>query len=139
PMYSGSTATSCWPPTTRRSRMNGTMTSSRSSPRMGPQVDTLTRQVAPAELGMANQVQADFVDMVVAMNKGNEVALSRTSYNANRIVTEELVALQSEATAIIDAIVDRNNEIAQQAVTQAASLYEMSRTVLIAILVGSAL
>ncbi len=107
--------------------------------RMGPQVEALARQVAPSELGMANQVRADFANMVIAMNAGNELAMSRSSYNANEIVKNEMVPLQNEAGEIIDAIVDRNNELAQQAVAQAASVYETSRTVLIAILAGSVL
>jgi methyl-accepting chemotaxis protein len=107
--------------------------------RMEPQVDGLARQVAPAELGMANQVRADFANMVIAMNAGNELAMSRSSYNANEIVKNEMVPLQNEAAVIIDSIVERNNELAQQAVAQAASVYETSRTVLIAILAGSVL
>lgn len=107
--------------------------------RMTPQVEMLSRQVAPSEIGLASTVRADFATMVDAMNQGNAIGLARTDLVATQLITDEMEPLQEEALAIIKAVVDTNSALAQQAVADSASLYETSRAWLIALLVGSVL
>ena len=107
--------------------------------RMTPQVDMLARQVAPAEIGMANQIRTDFAAMVEAMNQGNEISLARTDLKAGEIIANEMLPAQQKADAVITEVVNANSAMAQQEVAESASLYESSRAILIAILIGSVL
>lgn len=107
--------------------------------RMTPQVEQISRQVSLSERSLANTVQSDFAVMVDAMTAGNAISLTRTDLEATRIVTETLVPLQQRAATIIGGVIDANSALAQQAVSESANLYESSRAILLALLVGSVL
>jgi methyl-accepting chemotaxis protein len=107
--------------------------------RMTPQVEGLSRQVSASEVGMANAVAKDFAAMVEAMDKGNAISLTRSDLAANTVVLREVQPMQVEATDILSKIVDANTLQSTGAVAAANSLYEQSRMLLIALLVGSVL
>ncbi|MBF0679952.1 MAG: MCP four helix bundle domain-containing protein [Devosia sp.] len=105
--------------------------------RMTPQVAALARQVGAAEIGMANAVAADFAAMVDAMNEGNAISLTRADLEANTIISSEVEPLQRQATTILRTVVDANTQQATGSVAQANALYEQSRMLLIALLIGT--
>jgi methyl-accepting chemotaxis protein len=104
--------------------------------RMAPQLEALSRNLSGSEIALANTVRADFAHMVEAMNKGNGIGMTRSSYMASTIVTDELVPLRLEIAEQLGNIVERNSEIAQEAIAASSALYETSRTILIALVVG---
>nr|WP_230989553.1 methyl-accepting chemotaxis protein [Devosia faecipullorum] len=104
--------------------------------RMTGQVDALTRNMTGSEVQMAETAKADFRVMVDAMNKGNEISMRRSNHAASQLINQQLVPLRVEASSLLADIIARNSEIAQIAVAESSSLYETSRIVLIALLVG---
>ena len=104
--------------------------------RMSGQVDALSRHMIGSEVQLAEAAKADFRVMVDAMNKGNEISMRRSNHAASQLITQQLVPLRLEASSLLADIIARNGEIAQVAVAESASLYETSRVVLIALLVG---
>ncbi|KKC33297.1 HAMP domain-containing methyl-accepting chemotaxis protein [Devosia psychrophila] len=107
--------------------------------RIQPNVDRLVRQVGPAEAALANDFRADVDALFAAMNKGNAAASERSQYNANSILTNTAVPLRAQANTLLDAIVERNSIVVQNALATSQQLYDSTRTMLIALLVASAL
>ena len=104
-----------------------------------PVLERLSRQTAASDAAALNQVRNDFASMVEAMNAGNALALERATYNATAINDTEAAPLRKQVVALVDSIVDRNDKVLTEAVDHANGVYEQSRTLLIALLVGSAL
>ena len=105
--------------------------------RIQPNVDRLVRLVGPADAALANTVQSAFQDLTAAMDKGNAIAIQRSQYKASEIVDNVVAPLRVEANRLVDAIVARNATTVDNAITEAANLYETSRMLLIGLLIGS--
>ena len=104
-----------------------------------PTFERLGRLIAPAEMGLFNQVRTDFAAMVEAMNAGNALAIQRSGYTSNVLNATEAAPLRQHIVELVDAIVERNDVVLREATEHANAVYESSRMLLIALLVGSAL
>jgi len=99
----------------------------------------LERSVMGAEVQLLKAAEADYAEMVVAMDKAVNLAVQHSQYNATETATERAAPLRNQAVTLLDGIVDRNAASLKASVETANTLYETSRTMLIAMLVGSAL
>ena len=104
---------------------------------LGPQLDRVGRIVGPGEAAQLNEVRGAFDSMIEAMNAGNALALQRSGYLSHEIYVERAAPLRQQITGLVDGMVARNKVVLDDAVAQAHGVYEQSRTLLIALLVGS--
>jgi methyl-accepting chemotaxis protein len=99
-----------------------------------PRLQKLT--VGP-EVALFTTAFAKFESMVEVMNKAVDLAVQRTQQNAVRILDETAIPLFKKAQALGDSIVSRNKNTADSELTDANTVYETSRTLLIGLLIGS--
>lgn len=102
-----------------------------------PALERLGRGLTGGEIAQLNDVRADFTVMIDAMNTGNAIALERSTYNANVINDNEAAPLRRQISGLIDAMLERNDQLLQETVAGANALYEQSRMLLIGLLIGS--
>ncbi len=107
--------------------------------RIQPSIDRLSRQVGASEAGIVSELRTNFDALFAAMEKGNEIAVQRSQYNATELVDNVGAPLRAEAVATLDRITARNAQNVAAAITDANALYEQSRLILISLLVGSIL
>jgi methyl-accepting chemotaxis protein len=98
---------------------------------------TLERTIPATEIGLLKAAQAAYDGLVVAMDKAVDVSIQRGDYNALQ-AANEAAELRRTANATIDAMIERNKEVLNAADDEAKQLYESSMTLLIGLLVGSA-
>lgn len=106
---------------------------------LAPGFAQLMRVAGSIEPTLVAQAQTDHENMVLAMDRAVEVSTQRTQYNANVLADGEGATLRSEAVDLLQAMVDRNDVVLEQATIDANAVYEQSRMLLIGLLVGSAL
>jgi len=107
--------------------------------RMQPSIDRLSRQAGPGEATLIADLRANLDSLFAAMEKGNDIAIQRSRYNATELVDNVGAPLRAEAVATLDRIVGRNVVTVNNAIADANGLYEQSRMFLIALLIGSIL
>jgi len=107
--------------------------------RIQPSIDRLSRQVGASEASMVSELRTNFDALFAAMEKGNEIAVQRSQYNASELVDNVGAPLRAEAVATLDRITARNAQNVATAIADANALYEQSRLILIALLIGSIL
>lgn len=101
--------------------------------------DRLGRQVVGTEIQALNKVRTDYAALEEAMNAANAVALERSQYNAMSISDTDAQPIRNEITRLVDSMVDANDVVLKEASLNANALYEQSRMLLIALLIGSVL
>ena len=99
----------------------------------------LGRLVAPSERALFAQVNADYQNMILAMDKAVSIAIQRSDYVAEQLAENEGAQLRATAASQLEAMVDRNIASLQAEVAEADALYQSNRMLLIGLLVGSAL
>jgi methyl-accepting chemotaxis protein len=104
-----------------------------------PSLAQLERVIGPADAAMFGAVEADVKAMIAAMNKGNAVGIQHSQYTGNLILNTEAQPLRVEADLLIDNIIASNDVLLENAIANGHELYQNSRILLIALLVGSAL
>jgi methyl-accepting chemotaxis protein len=98
----------------------------------------LRRAVPPSEGALVSAAETAYGDMVVAMNKA--VALSMTRADLAAAEAADLGAqMASEANTVLDGMIETTRSMLVQSAQDAATLYQNSLMMLIAMLVGSAL
>ncbi|MHA6692389.1 methyl-accepting chemotaxis protein [Devosia sp. A449] len=98
----------------------------------------LSRIVTGPDAGLVATAAAGFAEMSAAMDKAVNISIQRSDLQAVEKQSESF-ATRTEATALLHGMIARNNDLFRQAVTDAADLYNNSRILLVAILLGSAL
>lgn len=104
---------------------------------LAPQLDRLARGLAPGEAAQMVEVRAAFAQMIDAMNAGNALAMQRSGYLSNQLYTERAAPLRAEVSALVDTMVTRNDALLQETVVNADAVFQQSRMLLIALLIGS--
>ena len=104
-----------------------------------PNLDRLSRLVAPSEAAMFNTVRGDVQAMIAAMNKGNAAAIEHSQFTASELARTEAEPLRATADLLVDDIIARNDALLKSAVAEGHALYQNSRMMLIALLAGSIL
>lgn len=107
--------------------------------RMQPNIDRLARQVSASEAGIVSELRSNLDGLFAAMEKGNEVAIQRSQFNATELVDNVGAPLRAQAVETLDRVVARNVQTVDGAIADANALYEQSRILLIGLLIGSIL
>ncbi|ODT70450.1 MAG: hypothetical protein ABS75_12470 [Pelagibacterium sp. SCN 63-23] len=102
-------------------------------------LERLVRVAGPADQAVVATIRSDIANLVSAMEEGNAISLQRSAFEANRINNAEAAPLRRQISGMIDVLVDRNQQVLNNAVDGANGLYEQSRMLLIALLAGSVL
>ncbi|QQR39669.1 HAMP domain-containing methyl-accepting chemotaxis protein [Devosia rhizoryzae] len=97
----------------------------------------LQRAMPMGEMALFNDARSAYENLVLAMNKAVDVALTKSDYNAN-VLADEAATIRTAADDLLDSMVERNKELLQEADIEADALYSQSMMLLIALLVGSA-
>jgi methyl-accepting chemotaxis protein len=98
----------------------------------------LQRMIAPAETALFNTVVADYDAMKAAMTKAVEISMENGDFHAMQEMGT-VNTLRREANGFLQAMIDRNTAIMEEAKVEAGELYQTSMMLLISLLVGSAL
>jgi methyl-accepting chemotaxis protein len=101
-------------------------------------IPDMQRTMPAADMGLFNAAKAAYDDMVAAMDKAVAVSMENGDYHAMQAMGTANV-LRREASAILQTMIDRNTTVMEESKAQAAELYQTSMTLLIGLLVGSAL
>ena len=99
----------------------------------------LERAVTPSEITLVGRAKADYEAMVAAMDKAIAASLQRSQYNANELANGEGATLRGAAVDLLTSMVERNDQVLQQATKDADGLYQSSRMLLIGLLIASVL
>jgi methyl-accepting chemotaxis protein len=99
---------------------------------------TLQRAMPAADMPLFTAAKAAYDGLVVAMDHAVEVATTKTDYNAT-LMADDAAAIRTRADDLLDAMVARNNELLQEADTNADGLYNSSMMLLVGLLAGSIL
>ncbi|KKB77898.1 hypothetical protein VW35_14115 [Devosia soli] len=102
------------------------------------EMPALRRAVPAADANLVAAAEAAYSDMVNAMDKAVAMSLTRADLDA----TEKngiAAALRTDADAILQGMIDHNRTLLSEAAAGANTLYQTSLTLLIGLLVGSAL
>ena len=98
----------------------------------------LQRTMPASDTALFNAARAAYDDMVAAMDKAVAVSMENGDYFALQEMGT-INTLRREANDVLQMIIDRNNTIMEEAKVEAQALYQTSMTLLIGLLVGSAL
>lgn len=98
----------------------------------------LQRTMPVSDMALFNAARAAYDDMVAAMDKAVAISMENGDYFALQEM-QNINTLRREASASLQAMIDRNTVIMDEAKAQAAELYQTSTMLLIGLLVGSAL
>jgi methyl-accepting chemotaxis protein len=101
-------------------------------------IPELQRTIPASDMSLFNAARTAYDDMVAAMDKAVAVSMENGDYFA----MQEMVTvntLRREAMNVLQAMIDRNTVIMEEAAANAQVVYENSMMLLIGLLVGSAL
>jgi methyl-accepting chemotaxis protein len=98
----------------------------------------LQRTMPASDMGLFNAARAAYDDMVAAMDKAVAVSMENGDYFALQEM-QTINTLRREANEVLQAMIDRNTVVMEEAQAEAAALYQTSTMLLIGLLVGSAL
>jgi len=102
------------------------------------EMPALRRAVPAADAGLVTAAEAAYTAMVAAMDKA--VAMSMTRADLDAIEKNEIAAgLRRDADAILQGMIDHNRALLSEAAAEANATYQTSMTLLISLLVGSAI
>ncbi|QYO79132.1 HAMP domain-containing protein [Devosia salina] len=104
-----------------------------------PAVDRLARLLGPSEQETINQVRNSINAMIDAMQAGNELSVQRSDFVTGQISDTQAAPVRREISALVDGIVERNDQLLADTVAESNAMYEQSRMLLIGILVASVL
>ena len=98
----------------------------------------LQRTMPASDIGLFSAARDAYDDMVAAMDKAVAISMENGDYFALQQM-QNVNTLRREANAILQAMIDRNTVIMDEAQAEANQLYQTSMMLLIGLLVGSAL
>src|SRR5690606_11460407 len=98
----------------------------------------LSRVVSGSDASLVATAAAAYAEMAAAMDKAVNISIQRSDLQAVEKQSESF-ASRTEATALLQGMIARNNDLFRQAVSDASDLYNNSRILLIGMLIGSAL
>ncbi|MDV3252749.1 MCP four helix bundle domain-containing protein [Devosia sp. BK] len=105
---------------------------------VGTLFPNLQRTVSPAEQPLVANAEAAFAELVTAMDSAVEMAITKSDYFAQQ-KSEEAATVRRAASETLGNMLARNKELMEEASVQADQLYNSSLTLLIGLLIGSAL
>ncbi len=100
--------------------------------------DALGRLLGSADRQTLDTIKTDFNNLTAAMTKAVETSAQRSILNAIATANSIGGGERAQATAILDDLVEHNDEIMQNTVSDADALYQSNFMLLVGILVGSA-
>ena len=102
------------------------------------QLPLAQRVIPAAEMALFNDARAAYDNLVIAMDKAVNVSVIKANYFASA-KSEEAAAVRREANAVLTTMIEHSKQMLEQSNTDADNLYSSTFTLLIALLVGSAL
>ncbi len=105
---------------------------------VGALFPSLQRTVSPSEMPLVETAKQSFQDLVVAMDNAVNTSIIKSDYFASQ-KSEEAAIARRAASATLAAMVARYKDLMAQAAADAQQTYNSSLTMLIGLLIGSAL
>src|SRR5690606_8769463 len=105
---------------------------------IGRQMPVLGRSIPATEAGLFDTAEAAYGEMVAAMDKAVAMSMTRADLlAADRVDAANEIRI--EATAMLQAMIDHNRALLAEAAAEANATYQTSMTLLIGLLIGSAI
>ncbi|WP_108395925.1 HAMP domain-containing methyl-accepting chemotaxis protein [Devosia submarina] len=96
----------------------------------------LQRAISVQDTGLFNAARDAYGNLVLAMNKAVDMALTKSDYNAT-VMADQAAALRISADDMLDEMIARNKLLLEEADVAADALFSQSSMMLIALLIGS--